>query len=231
MSESNLKSLFGRTNFDQTPLDVPAITQWLENNHPDSCLVDNCYKKKCTPLMVAAQSNVANTFKVVNLLIEKGANVDYISGKYTPIACVITTMMDSKLAFALVKLFLEKGADPNFKGFNYLHHVACFDKHDIIGLLNSYGANNKRSHEGFPSADKYYESHPKETNFYFDQESKIPQPNQRCQIHQKTIYMLKFGNKYQEFEKQFFERRAQIEKQSEISLENAVLELEKSLLG
>ncbi|RZJ63356.1 MAG: ankyrin repeat domain-containing protein [Flavobacterium sp.] len=103
-----------------------------------------------TPLILATyRGNNA----VAKLLLEKGANIDAISGMGTALMAAVVKGNDE-----MVKFLLDRKANPNLNdanGSTALLYAVMFKKHDIAKLLIKSGANTEQKDNRGQSAIDY----------------------------------------------------------------------------
>lgn len=217
----------------QSPMqfDIEAIKLWLADNHPDSHFLQLGCKKGYTPLTAVAGTNTDNAFQVAELLISHGANVNHEgeNGKMTPFSNLMQTMMYMGNKIKIAELLLKNGADPNYGASNHINYLcwaAQSNNHSLMMLLLKFGADPKRPFDKGLPLDKYFEGDGQQKNPKFMNGDAKYKHGIRNATRQKTIYILKFGLNYPEFEQKFVAEYQKIKEQKRIAIQDALFKLE-----
>lgn len=128
---------------------LSKVKELVESNKVDINILYryNSYFKDYYPVNPLAAACIRCSTRVATYLIHKGAKINVIKGRSTPLynitykTCLKNT---GKLFFPLIKLLLDKGADPNLSAKNTSNYpliiAARTNRMDLVKLLLKYGA-------------------------------------------------------------------------------------------
>lgn len=156
---SQLLKSYGNTSADINALDnmgwprIVYVCRGDKGEHPEEVVrllglgadIDVRSSKGKSALHCAAK---AGFLKVIDLLIEKGANIDAIDNKgETPLVEAIrSTIKNREKLHQAMEVLLKKGADPNIKNNNAMSPLQIAqqkrreDTDQIVSLIKKYGA-------------------------------------------------------------------------------------------